>query len=95
VTDIDLAAYHARKLCDEWRRWAAQRNELVIGAYAARLTKAEISTRMGLARTTVDRIIADADLGARVRGELHAAADGIDPADALPAIQQRLGKDQP
>ena len=55
----DLTYTEAVHLLAKWAEWAALRDQLVRDAYAARVTKTEIHKLTGLARTTVDAILAE------------------------------------
>jgi len=48
----------ARRLLDEFRQWRGRRDQLIMDALASGIGKAEIHHRTGVARSTIDRVIA-------------------------------------
>lgn len=53
-----LTPQRARDTLDKWGRNNAMRDKVVVSAYRAGISKREIHQRTGIARTTIDRIIA-------------------------------------
>lgn len=54
----DLTVGEARNLCRSYGMWVASRDEIVTDAYGAGLIKAEIHKLTGVARSTIDVILA-------------------------------------
>jgi hypothetical protein len=48
-------------MLDAWGRWYARRDEIVIAAFHARVTRTEIRRKTGLAPSTINRILAGQD----------------------------------
>lgn len=58
MSDRDLTVKEARHLCGKYRTWVELRDYVIRNAYAAGLSKAEIHKLTGVARSTIDVILA-------------------------------------
>jgi DNA invertase Pin-like site-specific DNA recombinase len=54
-----LTVHEARQRLITWQSWTQMRDEFVRQAFASGVSKAEIHRLTGIARTTIDRILAE------------------------------------